>query len=92
MKIFITLGDIIGIIVLGLLFIGIIIYGIIIELKKIGKKNCYKCKYYKLYDVTSVGGYCRMQCQKHNRIDNTTDINEREHYEKCNDYLESKGE
>lgn len=66
MKIFITLGDIIGII-LGLFFIGSIIYGIIIELRKIGKKNCYKYKYYKLYDVTSVGGYCRMQSQKHNR-------------------------
>lgn len=92
MKIFITLGDIIGIIILGLFFIGSIIYGIIIELRKIGKKNCYKCKYYKLYDVTSVGGYCRMQCQKHNRIDRTVDMNDCEHYEKCKDYLESKGE
>ena len=92
MKIFITLGDIIGIIILGLLFIGGIIYRIIIELRKIGKKNCYKCKYYELYDVTSVGGYCRMQCKKHNRIDRTVDMNDCEHYEKCKDYLENKGE
>lgn len=90
MKIFVTLGDIVGIITFLLVIIGYIIYAIVNELKKIGKKNCYKCKYYELYDVTSVGGYCRMQCKKHNRIDNTTDMNEQEHYEKCKDYLESQ--
>lgn len=86
MKIFVTLGDIIGIVILVLFIVGGIIYTIIQEFKKIGKKNCYKCKYYELYDVTSFGGHCRMQCKKHNRIDNTTDMNKREHYEKCKDF------
>lgn len=86
MKIFVTLGDIIGLGILILFIAGGIIYMIIKEIKKIGKKNCYKCKYYDLYDVASVGGYCRMKCKKHNRIDNTTDMNEREHYEKCKDF------
>ena len=89
MNIFITLGDIVGIITLSLVIVGSIIYVIVNELKKIGKKNCYKCKYYHLYDVTSVGGWCRMQCKKHNRIDKTVDMNDCEHYEKCKDYLES---
>ena len=90
MKIFVTLGDIIGIGILMLFIIGGIIYAtvqiIVQEIKKIGKKNCYGCKYYDLYDVASAGGYCRMKCKKHNRIDNTTDMNEREHYEKCKDF------
>lgn len=92
MKIFVTLGDIIVLGILVLCIVGGIIYTIVQEIKKIGKNNCYNCRYYKLYDVTSVGGYCRMQCQKHNRIDRTVDMNDCEHYEKCKDYLESKGE
>ena len=86
MKIFVTLGDIIGLGILVLFIAGGIIYTIIKEIKKIGKKNCYNCKYYELYDVTSVGGYCRMQCKKHNRIDNNVEIMEDEHYEKCKDF------
>jgi len=86
MKIFVTLRDIIGIVILVLFVVGGIIYTIIQEIKKIGKKNCYNCKYYKLYDVTSVGGYCRMQCTKHNRIDKTVDMNDNEHYEKCKEF------
>ena len=86
MKIFVTLGDIIGIGILVLFIAGGIIYMIIQKIKKIGKKNCYKCKYYKLYDVTSVGGYCRMQCTKHNRIDKIVDMNDNEHYEKCKEF------
>ena len=92
MKIFVTLGDIVGIIILVLFIVGGIIYTIFQEFKKIGKKNCYKCKHYELYDVTSVGGYCRMRCKKHNRIDKTVDINDNEHYEKCKNFLESKEE
>ena len=86
MKIFVTLRDIIGLGIIVLFIAGGIIYTIIQEIKKIGKKNCYHCKYYKLYDVTSVGGRCRMQCKKHNRIDNTVDMMEYEHYEKCKDF------
>ena len=26
------------------------------------KKNCFKCKYYKLHDVSSFGGVCRYKC------------------------------
>ena len=86
MKIFVTLGDIIGLGILVLCIVGGIIYTIIQEIKKIGKKNCYKCKYYDLYDVTSVGGGCRMRCAKYNRIDSTVEIMEDEHYEKCKEF------
>ena len=26
------------------------------------KKNCFKCKYYKLHSVSSFGGRCRYKC------------------------------
>ena len=26
------------------------------------KKNCFKCKYYKLHDISSFGGVCRYKC------------------------------
>ena len=86
MKIFITLGDLIEIGILALIIIISIIYVIVKLIGGIGKKNCYNCKYYDLYDVTSVGGYCRMKCKKHNRVDKKTDINESKHLEKCNEF------
>lgn len=53
------------------------------EIKKIGKKNCYECKNYQLYDVCSCGDGCRYQCIKNNRIDSVVSMNCNEHYEKC---------
>ena len=96
MKIFITLGDLIGIVFLILIIGATIIYSIIrviyTELKKIGKKNCYKCKYYDLADVAGAGDCCWYRCKKHNRKDNGVSMNEREHYEKCKDFKENKNE
>ena len=63
---------------------GLAIYGIIKAIKTIGKKNCYKCKYYRLYDVCSCGDGERYICTKKRRIDNVVDHYCREHYEKCN--------
>lgn len=90
MKIFITLEDIIIIGIILLILAYAIISPIVSEVKKIGKHNCYKCKHYKLYDVTSVGGYCRMKCTKYNRLDNTTEIMDNEHYERCKDFEEEE--
>lgn len=79
----INLIDII-IISIILLIIAISIIKIIIEkIKKIGKKNCYECKNYQLYDVCSCGDGCRYQCIKNNRIDSVVSMNCNEHYEKC---------
>lgn len=79
----INLIDII-IISIILLIIAISIIMIIIgEIKKVGKRNCYKCKNYQLYDVCSYGDGCRYQCIKNNRIDSTVSMNCNEHYEKC---------
>lgn len=86
MKIFVTLGDIIGLGILILFILGTIIYAIIQELKKIGKKNCYKCKYYKLDGVASCGDCCWYICTKHNRKDSGTSMNTREHLERCKDF------
>lgn len=86
MKIFVTLGDIIGLGILILFILGTIIYAIIQEIKKIGKKNCYDCKYYKLDGVASCGDCCWYICTKNNRKDGGTSMNTREHYEKCKDF------
>ena len=90
MKIFITLGDIVGIIILGIVIIFGIFYILVNEIKKIGKKNCYKCKYYELYNVASCGDGCWYKCIKYDRKDNCVSMNETEHYEKCKYYKEEK--
>ena len=46
------------VIFLLLLFILSIKYKIDVKFKK----NCFKCKYYKLHDVSSFGGVCRYKC------------------------------
>ena len=60
----INLTDIIIISIILLIIVISIIKIIIEEIKKIGKKNCYECKNYKLYDVCSCGDGCRYQCIK----------------------------
>lgn len=88
MKVVVTIWDlfIFGIIALSILIA--IISSIIKEIKKIGKKNCYKCKFYKLNNVASCGDGCWFICTKHNRKDDCVSMNESEHYERCNDYIE----
>lgn len=79
----VNIETIISVIIFALIFIVLIIYEIIKAIKKIGKKNCYECRYYKLYDVCSCGDGERYICTKKIRIDNVVDSNCREHYEKC---------
>ena len=92
MKVIISVGDIIIFGSLGLAIINTIITTIIEEIKKIGKKNCYKCKYYELNGVASCGDCCWYRCTKHNRKDDGVSMNETEHYERCKDFIEEKGE
>jgi len=90
MKIFITLGDAIVLSVIIITILIGIISMVIEKLKKIGKKNCHKCKYYVLDDVASCGDCCWFKCTKYCRKDSGVSFNEREHYEKCNYYEEAE--
>ena len=49
-----------------IIFLSILFLLIILSIKyKIDvkfKKNCFKCKYYKLHDISSFGGVCRYKC------------------------------
>ena len=55
MKVIISIWDIIGFGIIGIAIIFFIISLIVQEIKKIGKKNCYECKHYKLDNVASCG-------------------------------------
>lgn len=83
----ISIRDIIAFVIIGIAIVGSIVIGIINRIKKIGKKNCYKCKHYDLYDVASCGDSYRYKCNKHNRIDDSVSMNEEEHYERCENYI-----
>lgn len=86
MIIFLDLKDIIFLVILAAIIVISIIYTIIRTILDIGKKNCYECKYYKLDDVASCGDCCWYRCIKHNRKDNATSMNTREHLERCKDF------
>ena len=64
-----------------LIFLSILFLLIILSIKyKIDtkfKKNCFKCKYYKLHSVSSYGGVCRYKCTLKNLYCNHN-FNERE--------------
>ena len=62
-----------------------------ISLDRIFKKNCYKCKHYKFFSTFSAGQYCQYKCCLKDRID-VNDMNETEHYEKCNDYEDERSD
>ena len=49
------------------------------------KKNCFKCKYYKLHDVSSFGGVCRYKCTLKNIYCNHN-FNDRVKLTKCKDF------
>ena len=49
------------------------------------KKNCFKCKYYKLDPVSSFGGRCRYKCTLKN-IYCTHDFNDRVKLTKCKEF------
>ena len=49
------------------------------------KKNCFKCKYYKLHSVSSFGGKCKYKCTLKN-IYCTHDFNDRVKFTKCKEF------
>ena len=51
------------------------------------KKNCFKCKYYELFDVPSAGGKCKYRCNKYDRMDYHS-MNSNAKYMKCKEYEE----
>jgi len=52
------------------------------------KKNCFKCKHYKLHNVSSVGGKCTYKCHKFDRTDRH-DMNTNYNLVKC-DYFKTE--
>ena len=72
-----------------LIFLSILFLLIILSIKyKIDtkfKKNCFKCKYYKLYSVSSFGGKCKYKCILKNIYCNH-DFNDRVKFTKCKDF------
>ena len=49
------------------------------------KKNCFKCKYYKLHSVSSFGGKCKYKCTLKNIYCNHN-FNDRVKLTKCKDF------
>ena len=49
------------------------------------KKNCFKCKYYKLHSVSSFGGKCKYKCTLKN-IYCIHDFNDRVKLTKCKEF------
>ena len=49
------------------------------------KKNCFKCKYYKLHSVSSFGGKCKYKCTLKN-IYCTHNFNDRVKLTKCKEF------
>lgn len=84
------LGDIIAVLLMLIIILCFVINLIYNKIKRLGKKNCYKCKYYKLHDVASAGDCCWYKCIKKERIDNGCSFNNSEHYEKCKLFEEDK--
>lgn len=50
------------------------------------KQNCFRCKYYKLYDVSQSGGYCRYKCTLKNKYNNHG-FNDNSNFVNCKDFL-----
>ena len=86
-----TIGDIIEIIVIALIIVIVVIWFICSLIKKIinkfFKKNCYECKHWYLYNVSSVGGIDWHKCKK-NCFEEAIrgEFNDSEHYEKCSEF------
>lgn len=71
------------------IFLIVLFFFIVIPIKcKIDskfKKNCFKCKYYKLHDVVSGGNRCRYNCTIKNRYYNHN-FNDRVKFTKCKEF------
>ena len=80
-KLKILLPLIIFLFILFLLIILLIKY----KIDNIFKKNCFKCKYYKLHSVSSFGGKCKYKCSLKN-IYCTHNFNDRVKLTKCEEF------
>lgn len=71
------------------IFLSVLFFFIIISIKcKIDskfKKNCFRCKYYKLHDVASVGNRCTYKCTLKNIYCNHN-FNDRVKLTKCKEF------
>lgn len=53
------------------------------------RKNCYKCKYWKLSNVSGAGGICYYKCQKNClKQEIMQEFNDNEYYTKCKQFKE----
>ena len=72
-----------------IIFLSILFLLIILSIKyKIDtkfKKNCFKCKYYKLDSVSSFGGKCKYKCTLKN-IYCIHDFNDKVKFTKCKEF------
>lgn len=89
----ITINDIISFILIGLLILGFITYigyGFIRErFDRKFRKNCYKCKHWKLNNVAGSGGIAWYKCEKNCLEDEIRqDFNDTEYYVKCEKFEE----
>ena len=72
------------IILLSILFL-LIILSIKYKIDTKFKKNCFKCKYYKLHSVGSCGGNCRYKCTLKNIYCNHN-FNDKVKLTKCKEF------
>ena len=72
------------IIFLSILFL-LIILSIKYKIDSKFKKNCFKCKHYKLHSVSPFGGSCKYKCTLKN-IYYTHNFNDRVKLTKCKDF------
>lgn len=85
-KAYFTLKVIIPIITISTLILVALLLYIKSVLDSKLKQNCFKCKYYKLYDVSSIGGDCRYKCTLKNKCNNNK-INDNCNFVNCKDFL-----
>jgi len=90
MHIVVTLGELIVLGIIALIIVISIIIAIFESISNLFKKNCYKCKYWKLDGVAGSGGIAYYRCDKGNLNHKVTqDFNEDAHYEKCDKFENS---
>lgn len=73
--------------ILALIIIYILLTILISFIKSLFCKNCFKCKYYKLYNVAGYGDCCWYKCHKLDKINKHT-MNDNVFYERCKYYEE----
>ena len=91
----ITISEIISLVILGIFILLVILCGICVIIDNWFnkfRKNCYRCKYWKLDRVAGSGGICWYKCDKKCLKENEIEqeMNDREYYVKCNQFEEER--